>query len=244
MPQKLLFEVELKEIVNESGSDAASSLSLLSRESLQSGSLDLMGERVFTDTRVRKVLSQLSADPPASFIKLVEQKLGTPTVPSGRLRESLKRVLDSQVGAVADSGSPRKTPLLPATAEGSSGKVSKEYPIDHHLEGKPTVILDMFEQVDEYGRSLGPDVTRRVRKQYIGYFRGKKSFFTMELQRQRIIVYLSLDPGSTHPWNEAAMRDVANIGHFGMGNVEYSLRRVESLNEVRKLIKLSYDARV
>jgi hypothetical protein len=63
MDQKLLFEVDLADVAGGSAADAAKSLQLLSRESLMNGDLDLWGERVFTDTRVRKALSQLAADP-------------------------------------------------------------------------------------------------------------------------------------------------------------------------------------
>lgn len=37
------------------------------------------------------------------------------------------------------------------------------------------------------------------------------------------------------------MRDVREIGHCGMGDVEYSLRRAENVDETRQLIKLAYD---
>lgn len=117
----------------------------------------------------------------------------------------------------------------------------KEYPLDHHLAGKPAAIVDLFEQVDEFGRSLGPDVSRRIRKQYVGYFAGKRSFCTTEVQRRRLLIYLNLDPTKTSPWNEHAMRDVREIGHFGMGDTEYSHRSPGQLDEVKGLIKQAYE---
>ena len=91
--------------------------------------------------------------------------------------------------------------------------------------------------------SLGGDVTRRIRKQYIAYFRGKRSFFTVELQHQRALVYLALDPPTVKPWNDEMMRDATNIGHFGMGDTEYSLRNVDQLDELKELIQSAYNAR-
>ena len=243
MAQKLLFEVDLADVVAGSVVDAAKSLRLLSRESLINGDLDLWGERVFTDTRVRKALSQLAADPPRGFLNALEQAIGTPAVARDRLKESLSRVFDSQVGAAADpAGSQTMSRPDPvAEVQAKNAPKPKEYSIGYHLDGKPTVIVDIFERLDEYGRSLGPDVTRRVRKQYVGYFKGKKSFFTQELQRQRVIVYLGLDFSDAQPWNDEAIRDVTNIGHFGMGSTEYSVRSADSLDEIRKLIRLAYE---
>lgn len=89
--------------------------------------------------------------------------------------------------------------------------------------------------------SLGPTVTRRIRKQYLGYFAAKRSFFTVEVQRLRLIIYLNLDPTSTGPWNDVTMRDVRKIGHFGMGDTEYSLRNPDQLDEAKGLFKQACD---
>src|SRR5947209_3732112 len=79
MDQKLLFEVDLAEVAD-GGVAAAKPLQLLSRASLVNGELDFWGERVFTDTRVRKALSQLAVDPPRGFLNAIEQAVGTPAV--------------------------------------------------------------------------------------------------------------------------------------------------------------------
>ena len=80
-----------------------------------------------------------------------------------------------------------------------------------------------------------------MRKQYVGYFRGKRSFFTIEIQKRRLLIYLSLDPETVQPWSDEAMRDTSEIGHYGMGDLEYSVRAVEQLNELRALAKTAYD---
>lgn len=36
------------------------------------------------------------------------------------------------------------------------------------------------------------------------------------------------------------MRDTSNIGHFDMGDIEYSLVTVEQLDHARELIQLAY----
>lgn len=241
MEKKLLFEVDLADIAAGSAADAAKSLQLLSRKAIMDGELELWGERVFTDTRVRQALAQLAADLPSVLIDAILSAMGKPDVAEGRLRESIARVFDSQLGAAGAkiAGIAPVAPKPPSSPPVNSGK--QEYPLSHHLDTKPTAIVDLFERLDEFGRSLGPDVTRRIRKQYIGYFRGKKSFFTLETQRQRIIVYLSLDPAEVKAfWAPGPMRDVTAIGHFGMGNIEYSVRDAEQIPEVGELIKLAY----
>ena len=236
MEEKLLFEVDLTEADRGSASEVAKSLELLSRDSLANASLEAWGEQVFTDKRVRDALVSLAAKPPTELVSMLDAKLGKPVVSAASLKESLRRILDVEKSAppIAALGKPAPTPPQP-------GDGKKEYSLDHHLGGKPSAIVDLFEQIDEFSRSLGPDVSRRIRKHYVGYFAGKRSFCTVEVQRQRLIVYLNLDPTSTTPWNDKAMRDVREIGHFGMGDAEYSLRNPGQLDEAKALIKQAYE---
>jgi predicted transport protein len=45
------------------------------------------------------------------------------------------------------------------------------------------------------------------------------------------------------PWNDQLMRDVSQIGHFGMGDLEYSLRTEDQLHNVKTLMQIAYDLR-
>ncbi len=238
MEEKLLFEVDLTEAEEGSATEVAQSLELMSRNSLAEAALENWGEQVFTDKRVRDALVSLATKPPPQLLSLLEVKLGKPEVSAASLKESLVRILDvEKAGATAAPSIESKKPKA-GQAKGAKGK---EYSLEHHLGGKPSAMVDLFEQVDEFGRSLGPDVSRRLRKQYVGYFAGKRSFFTVEVQRLRLILYLNLDPTATTPWNDEAMRDVREIGHFGMGDTEYSLRNPSQLDEAKALIKQAYE---
>jgi hypothetical protein len=79
MDQKLLFEVDLAD-ESEPRSQKAKLLGLLSHDAVKDGSLDSFGDRVFTDTRVRKALAELAAEPPDPFISAIKSKLGHPLV--------------------------------------------------------------------------------------------------------------------------------------------------------------------
>lgn len=236
MEEKLLFEVDLGKATEGTASEVAASLQLLSRDSLLTGALEAWGDQVFTDKRVRSALVSLAKKPPAELVGLLEKAVGKPPVALDRLQGSLARILDvgDATPPVPDAVDQTKKP--PQSPPGPK----KEYLLDHHLAGKSAAIADLFERVDEFGRQLGADVTRRIRKQYIGYFAGKRSFFTINVRHQRLVIYLNLDPTKTKPWSEKAMRDVREVGHFGLGATEYSLRTPSQLDEVKGLIKQAY----
>lgn len=235
MQDKLLFEVDLTE---GSTSEVAQALQLLGRGALANGDLEAWGERVFTDNRVRQALGTLAAKPPPEFIGLLAKALGKPEVSPERLQESLTRIIDvGETTGPPTAPGPSKTKKAPEKPP----QKGKEYSLDHHLGAKPAAMVDLFEQIDEFARSLGADVSRRIRKFYAGYFAGKRSFLTVEVQRQRLILYLNLDPTAATPWNDEVMRDVREIGHYGMGDTEYSLRTPAQLDEAKALTKSAYD---
>jgi predicted transport protein len=239
MDRKLLLEVDLAD-ADDSTSEKAKLLSLISREAVEAGELDNFGERVFTDARVRAALESIALDAPDALIRAITSRLEGPDVQAAAVRRSLARILDFKLPPGHEEVAARKGTKAevgpPAPPKG------QEYELDHHLEGKSALIRELFEEFDKFAFTLGPDVSRRVRKQYVGYFRGKRSFFTAETQKQRVIVYLSLNPTSWQPWNAEAMRDTTEIGHYGMGNLEYSLRASDQLDELRHLIRAAYEA--
>jgi predicted transport protein len=242
MDRKLLFEVDLTDD-SETPADKARLLRLISREAVGAGDLDRFGERVFTDGRVRKALAELASDPPKAWLDAVSMKLGHPDVPVDGLKRSLARILDAPTPTPRPSTGvpPHKVAVSPPGPP--SPPKGQEYDLDHHLGNKSALIKELFDEVNAFGISVGGDVTRRIGKQYIAYFRGKRSFFTIELQHQRALVYLALDPSAAQPWNDEMMRDARNIGHFGMGDTEYSLRNVDQFDELKALIQTAYDAR-
>jgi predicted transport protein len=238
MDRKLLVEVDLAED-GDSTSEKAKLLSLISRDAVEAGELDSFGERVFTDARVRAALESLALDAPDELVRAIDSRLDGPGVEAEAIRRSLARILDFKLPAqAAESSRPAKSGRT-IVGPPAPPKV-QEYELDHHLGGKSVLIRELFEELDKFASALGADVSRRIRKQYVGYFRGKRSFFTAETQKQRIIVYLSLDPASWQPWNTETMRDTTEIGHFGMGDLEYSLRETDQLDEVRRLVRAAY----
>jgi len=237
MPRKLLFEESLSD---SEPPDSARSLQRLSRQSVEGGDLDRLGEQVFTDTRVRAALAELASDPPRELLKAISETTGRPPVGEEAVRASLIRILGDgepppTKGTKGTKGTKPKDLAKPLPS-------GQDYPIEHHAGGKPAEIVSLFQALDEYARGLGADVSRRIRKFYVGYFAGKRSFLTLELQRARVIVYMSLQPDESGSWwDSSAMRDVRNIGHYGMGDTEFSLTATEQVAKVKELIRMAYE---
>ncbi|MEA2463958.1 MAG: putative type restriction endonuclease [Acidobacteriota bacterium] len=241
MEQKLLFEVSLADAKDGRAAEVADSLKRISPAAVVSGELDSWGEQVFADARVRDAVSALAVHPPGALIDLIEHQVGQPKLSADQLTASIGRVLagsHSQVKGpkVGGTSGPLGKPLVKAPTS-----PKQAFTIEHHTVGKPTLIIELFEQLDAFAMNLGPDVSRRERKFYVGYFAGKRSFFTAELQKARIWVYLNLDPESDVPWVEGSMRDVRTVGHYGMGDTEFNLHDPAQLDPLKTLVQTAYE---
>jgi hypothetical protein len=111
MERKLFMEIDLRKITDESqAEEIEQNLTLLSRDSIETGSLDERGEMVFTDGRVRAALINVLSNPPKAVIGALMQRLGAGAgLSRERVRESLRRMavlLRGDVAPVAAVGPP------------------------------------------------------------------------------------------------------------------------------------------
>lgn len=73
-------------------------------------------------------------------------------------------------------------------------------------------------------------------------FKRLKNFATVVLQRNRLLLYLHLDPVSAIASLPNA-RDVSAIGHWGTGDLEIALSTPAELDAVKPLIAAAYEGR-
>jgi len=117
-------------------------------------------------------------------------------------------------------------------------KVSKDKTWQEQLETAQPEIAALFEQLTSYLHSLGDDVQEKPLKLYVA-FRRLKNFASVVVQGKRLQLYLKLNPDSV-TLEEDFSRDVRNIGHWGIGDLELSLRTANDLERARHLIERSY----
>jgi predicted transport protein len=247
MGDKLLFSVDLADAQNGKAADVLKSLRRISREAVGDGELDRWGEAIFADIRVRDALAKIASDPQQAFLDQVMAAVEKPVPPPAQLRASLARVLGGKPaptagGAVGGSGPDpdvESTPKAQASTT-STDAIKPTYSVEQHLAGKPANVVQLLEQLDEYGRGLGADVFRKPAKMSVNYFVGKRAIFSFKAFGSKLVVFLVLDPKHAQPWNGDAMRDVSSIGHHGNGDVEYTLTDTDQLPEIQQLMQLAY----
>ena len=257
-PDKLMFEVSLDPDTSEGMTidQMAKQLWRFSCEEMAKGTLDALGEQTFTDGKVRKALQCLMTDPPRSFLNLVRTATRDENLAPQRIKESLIRIASEPVGGegsigFVSLGGSQSATSIPESRSVAAKKSwatrrakSSESPYDesHHVTGKPQEAVSLYQAVDRFCRSLEPSGTsKRYLAKSINYMREKRCFCSIHILQGGLRVWVQLKYGQIQSPPPFA-RDVANLGHWGSGNVELRISNRAELDEATEFIRRSFEA--
>ncbi|MED3732376.1 DUF5655 domain-containing protein [Geobacillus stearothermophilus] len=123
----------------------------------------------------------------------------------------------------------------------TNNRTNRTKTVSEYLEQASTELTDRFEALKAYMMALGDDVQMKVLKHYIA-FKRIKNFACVEIHPQtaKILLYLKVNPKKV-TLEKGFSRDVSNIGHFGTGDLEITIRNDEDLERAKRFINMSYD---
>jgi predicted transport protein len=106
----------------------------------------------------------------------------------------------------------------------------------------PVDVRDLYEATKAYLLGLGDDVQLKPMKFYFA-FKRLKNFACVELRAKMrtVLVYVKVDP-ATITLEEGFTRDVRELGHFGTGDLEITIRNADDLERAKALLNKSYEA--
>ncbi|CAJ2981189.1 Uncharacterized conserved protein [Burkholderia pseudomallei] len=114
----------------------------------------------------------------------------------------------------------------------------KDKSLDEQLALASIEIRNLYAQTNSYLTTLGDDVQEKRLKLYTA-FRRLKNFACVIAYPNRLLVMLKLDPTSV-TLEDGFSRDVSEIGHWGTGDVELTLRTQADLERAKPLLERSY----
>jgi len=114
----------------------------------------------------------------------------------------------------------------------------KDRSVEEQLELASAEIRDLYEQTCGYLHSLGDDVQEKKLKLYTA-FRRLKNFACVIVLPGHLFVTLKLDPVSVN-LEDGFSRDVSQVGHWGTGDLELTLRTPADLERAKPLMERSY----
>lgn len=138
---------------------------------------------------------------------------------------------------------------VPSSVSGSAAAEVPEEVADTHAPGEGDVsvqlavlsaeLRSLYESLCDFARSLGDDVNIKELRLYVAFTRLRNFACLAPMKKGWFKVWLHLDPDSIQ-MEEGFSRDVRNVGHWGTGDVEVSLRSQEDLERLRPLMERAY----
>ncbi|EPR07359.1 transporter [Agrobacterium sp. TS43] len=102
-------------------------------------------------------------------------------------------------------------------------------------------LRDIYDAVYQFLVGLGDDVQVKELKLYTA-FKRLKNFVCVEIypQSRTVTLFLKLDPDKVD-LDEGFTRDVRNVGHFGTGDLQVTLRTMADFEKANPLLRLAYE---
>lgn len=117
--------------------------------------------------------------------------------------------------------------------------VGKDKSFDEQYAGAMPETRSVYDALSAYVLSLGDDVIERRLKLYTA-FRRLKNFVSVVMYPNKMLVMLKVNP-DTVALEDGFSRDVRQIGHWGTGDLELTLRSIADLEKAKSLLERSYN---
>lgn len=136
---------------------------------------------------------------------------------------------------------PIKAPTAPTTEPSNGKAVGSDRSYADWMPLLPEHLSELVASLEGHVLSLGDDVQRKELKLYVA-FKRLKNFATVVPQKNRLLLYLHLDPSKVIPMPQMG-QDVSQKGHWGTGDLELSLSSQSDLDAAKPLILMAYEGR-
>lgn len=99
-------------------------------------------------------------------------------------------------------------------------------------------ILTIYKSLCNYIESLGDDLVANQLKYYLAY-KKVQNIYCIEINSKQIYLRMKLDP-KTVELEDGFTRDMTNIGHYGTGDLEVSIKNENDFHKAMELIDRAY----
>ncbi|MBN1440209.1 MAG: hypothetical protein JW929_12445 [Anaerolineales bacterium] len=117
-------------------------------------------------------------------------------------------------------------------------RASGNYSFEEHITGKSEKVREIALAVQEFILGIDPAIEEFPKKNYVAY-RISQNIVCMEVMKQQAVLWIKLIPKEIGPLPKIA-RDMTNIGHYGTGNLEMTLKSLDDLETAKPFIEAAH----
>lgn len=114
--------------------------------------------------------------------------------------------------------------------------------VSEYLAQADQEMSDLYEALKAWILALGDDIQLKVLQNYFA-FRRMKNFACVEVhpKSRNLLLFVKIAP-ETVELRPGFTRDVRNIGHFGTGDLEITIRTLDDVERAKPLLEKSYES--
>lgn len=150
----------------------------------------------------------------------------------------LEQVYQKGYSPVSSDAGSKNPVMVSAGKKAAITRATGIYTFVEHIKNKPEKIKELVLKIKDFILSLDSQIEESPKKLYVAY-KISQNIACMEVQRQRVILYLKLD--SKEIQNPPSIsRDVTNIGHSGTGDFEITIKSESDFETSKPFIEMAY----
>ncbi len=131
-----------------------------------------------------------------------------------------------------------KNPIMIAAGKkAAETRKNSTYTIEEHINKTNASLTELLNEIRDYIVNLDNAIEEIPKKYYIAY-KTTQNFVCIETQKKKLVLFLKINPDELEELPKQA-RDVTNIGHFGTGDLEITIKNLTDFEETKELINLS-----
>lgn len=128
--------------------------------------------------------------------------------------------------------------MVEAGRKAAITRKTASYTVEEHYDKLGEELRVLLDSIRDYIIDIDSSIEESPKKYYIAY-KTSQNFICLETQLKKITLYLKINPDEVQPIPSNA-RDVRQIGHFGTGDFELTLRTFEDFENAKPFIIRSF----
>ena len=145
----------------------------------------------------------------------------------------------STISRVATENGYKKPVMVEAGKKAALTRATATYTFDERLKGKSEEIQELTATIREFILGLDESIEEVPKKFYVAY-KISQNIACMEVKNKNVKLFLKLKP-SDIPNETPYYRDVTSIGHYGTGDVEFTVASESEFESVKAFISMAYN---
>jgi predicted transport protein len=156
------------------------------------------------------------------------------------IEEVFRRSTASTVHSDTEQSNTKDPIMVAAGKKAAITRATGIYSVDEHLDKTSGKFRTVVESIRELILSIDANIEEVPKKFYIAY-KTTKNFVCLDTRQTKLYLFLKLDPEKLDNFPQNG-RDVTDIGHYGTGDFELTIKNLDEAIAAEDFIRQSFES--